>query len=196
VATLVAGVQSSAFPDGRRRVQMLAHHRHLTSGLHPDDDARIWVDGVPAPHLHAELDRFRTSPRRELNEVGAIAGGRFVASILAGRSIAASLPGIAGRAGGYPATVSLDEARLDLPVSLPDAVAAAEQQRHARNDGVTLDASEQTLTFHGRAAAALAERGVITSAAVPVADWAVLGDRLVALRASMRGAGVTERAAL
>lgn len=169
--------------DGAR---LLAHHRHLKAAPAGDaEEVRAWdVDGAPVP-VAAPLADLRSRSRRQLNDLGATAGGRLLAALLHGEDVATSVPGPAGLPGGYPVRVSRHRCQLDLPAGLSQAVAVAWNQRHAAAEGIRV--ADDRIELSGRAGQALQELGVVPGPSLPVSDWAMAAHRLHTTRANLTG---------
>jgi hypothetical protein len=185
VHTLAVGLAGETGAEHR----LLAHHRHLKTapggtGDGSDGEVRAWDgDGTPVTVDPAALAELRTRSRRRVNDLGAAAGGRLLAALLAGEEIATSLPGPAGLPGGYPVRVTRDACHLALPPGLTRTDAVAWNQQHAAAEGIRVAHGRIELT--GRAGDALQELGVVDGPSLPVADWSTAAHRLLTTRATL-----------
>jgi hypothetical protein len=181
VHTLAAGLTGGSGAGAR----LLAHHRHLKTSPDGDQDVRAWDDlGAPVPVADA-LATLRTRSRRQLNDLGAAAGGRLLADLLQGEDVATSLPGPGGLPGGYPVRVNRHGCQLDLPADLSRAEAVAWNQHHAVAEGIRV--ADDRIELSGRAGDVLQERGVVRGPSLPVDDWATAAHRLHTTRATLTG---------
>lgn len=180
VHTLATGLalRLPAPPQGMHRV--LAHHRHLKKGVPTGEDARTWWPGTSAHQVTAALDDLRDLPRRELNDLGARAGGRLVAALLGNAVTRTSLPGPAGLPGGYPVRAGIDGCVLDLPDELTVDEATGWNQRHALAEGIRV--RDGRIEVSGRTGRALQRLGVVPAESIDVDGWHDAARRLLHVR--------------
>ncbi|WP_158895679.1 potassium transporter TrkA [Amycolatopsis anabasis] len=183
VATLAEAL-ASLLPHERCGIRVVAHHRHLKPGITAEEEAWVQMPGADGPAVTGALARIRAWPRRRRNDLGAAAGGRLVARLLSGATVRTSLPGIGPLPGGYPVLAGLRGCELDLPAPWPRQTAVAEQERHARREGVTVH--DGKLTYWGATRDLMRRIGLAEDGTVPVAEWNTAAQALIALRHRLR----------
>ncbi|MEV0001797.1 potassium transporter TrkA [Micromonospora sp. NPDC050980] len=170
-------------PDDRLRV--LAHHVHLHAPRHPADEALAWVDDRQVTGVTEALTRQRRTGRPELNAITGHTAALLLRDLIAGRTVAANLPGPAGLPGGYPVRLDPTGAvTLDLPAGWDRDAAVDWNDRAGRRDGFRL--ADGRVRFSDAARAALAPWLPEYAAGFPVADLPGVTARLLALREDLR----------
>jgi hypothetical protein len=183
VATLAEGL-ASLLPYETSGIRVLAHHRHLKSGVTAEEEAWIHAPGADGRAVAAALTKIRAWPRRRRNNLGAAAGGRLVARLLSDATVRTSLSGIGTLQGGYPVVAGLRGCELDLPATWSLQLAVAEQRHHAIREGITIH--DGKLAYWGASRDLMRQMGLIEDSAVPVTGWDKLAQTLDALRRRLR----------
>jgi hypothetical protein len=183
VQTLAASLRHALGPGDLR---VLAHHAHLHAPADPADEARAWLDGVPVPEVGKLLAPQRAANRYELNQVTGFVAAGLLLALLAGRDVAANLPGPLGLPGGYPVRISAGHLKLDLPPGVDEAAAVAFNLGAAAHDGI--DHASGSVRFAPATAARLAAEVPELADGFTFADVVVAADRLLAARERLRGA--------
>ncbi|MCZ0991411.1 hypothetical protein O1M54_48450 [Streptomyces diastatochromogenes] len=101
-ATLAASLRAVLRPQAGERLRVLAHHAHLHAPADPADEARVWLDDRPVPHVGELLTAHRACSREELNAVTGHTAAVLAARLAAEQEVHADLPGPLGLPGGYP----------------------------------------------------------------------------------------------
>ncbi|MFC4503563.1 MULTISPECIES: hypothetical protein [Streptomyces] len=136
-----------------QRLQVLAHHVHLSRPRSADDEARAWLDGTPVPDVTQHLAAQRATGRERLNLVTGRTAARLAAALLYGADWDTSLPGPWGLPGGYPVRIRGGTLQLALPPGLTQEAAVAWNRQVGTAEGV--DIADGTVRFTGRLSAAL-----------------------------------------
>lgn len=137
VMTIAASLRSALRAERTTgSLRVLAHHVHLHTPDHPDEEALAWLDAAPVPEVTEALRAQRDTPRSELNAVGGHATALLLGHLLDGRDTRADLPGPSGLPGGYPVRISSGRVHLDLPPGMSRERAVALNRRWAARDGV------------------------------------------------------------
>ncbi|OXY87754.1 saccharopine dehydrogenase NADP-binding domain-containing protein [Streptomyces diastatochromogenes] len=184
-ATLAASLRAVLRPQAGERLRVLAHHAHLHAPADPADEARVWLDDRPVPHVGELLTAHRACSREELNAVTGHTAAVLAARLAAEQEVHADLPGPLGLPGGYPVRITGGRIGLDLPPGLTQDEAVAWQTRMAAHDGVTVRPSGE-VRFGPRAHQALAARLPDLAEARHTRDIAPLTHRLLSLRDTLR----------
>jgi hypothetical protein len=131
-ASLRAGLR--ARPD--ERIQVLGHHLHLHAPELPEEELKVWRDGVPVTSVGSLLTLQRSCNRELLNLVTGHAAAELLTGLLDERPIHTSVPGPLGLPGGYPVEINGGHLTLDLPEDTTSQTAHGWQVRWAEQDGV------------------------------------------------------------
>jgi hypothetical protein len=154
VALIAASLASALGLGPEQRLQVVAHHWHLSRSVAAADEALAFVDGVPVPDVGDRLARQRAVPRPDLNHVTGLSAARLVTGLLGEAPFHAHVPGPAGLPGGYPVRVTDGRCVLDLPAGLDQRQAVAANTGWAARAGVVVDGGR--VRFSATAADALA----------------------------------------
>jgi hypothetical protein len=138
VATLSALLRCQLLLPDESPLKLLAHHAHLHAPPTSTEEACGWLDGRPLTALPRLLERIRSQPRAQLNEIGAAAGADILGAITHGHPHHGHVPGPHGRPGGYPVVISGSDLALRLPPGRTEAQAVAWNRERSALDGVTL----------------------------------------------------------
>ncbi len=185
-AILAASLQASFGLTDQTDLRVLAHHAHLHAPSREDDDARAWLGDKPVLDVTRRLIAERACNRRELNRVTGYAAARLLECLLAGASLATSVPGPAGRPGGYPVSLGGRRIELRLPKDVTEAEAVEWNQRAALHDGVQVRAGD--VVFAPAVEKALRPYLPDRAAGFPVAKIDEVGSELLSLRQRLREA--------
>ncbi|MFH8775290.1 hypothetical protein [Streptomyces sp. NPDC017958] len=184
-ATLAASLRAVLRPQDGERLRVLAHHAHLHEPADASDEARVWLDDRPVPHVGELLSAHRACSREELNAVTGHTAAVLAARLAAEQEVHADLPGPLGLPGGYPVRITGGRIGLDLPAGLTRDDAVAWQTRMAAHDGVTVRPSGE-VRFGPRAHQALTARLPDLAEVCHARDIAPLTQRLLSLRGILR----------
>jgi hypothetical protein len=158
ISTLAAALHCALELGSEDRLQLLAHHRHLSSGLDRADEMLVWSRGIRVKSSAGLLRRVRAIPRKEMCVIAGAAAARLLRVMLDGGEFRTHVPGPLGLPGGYPVSIRARDVALDLPASLSTAQAVAWNERAAQQDGA-LVSSRGDVSFSDTAAEALEEAG-------------------------------------
>ncbi|MBZ5554771.1 MAG: hypothetical protein LAO21_18795 [Acidobacteriia bacterium] len=165
-------------------VRVIAHHGHLgpwLKGKRLRARPRVWVDDQ-------EIDSFAFRPNLgpihdELNQVTAATAVSIMMSLLTGRSLRRSVPGVGGLPGGYPFHIRNGKFVLELPSTIPLEEAIAQNRAGEHLDGVDLKSG---VRFVGKAGQSLASAGFEYSQGYDLKDWRIVCERMISLRDRLR----------
>lgn len=184
VAMLSAALAAGVGVTGAGRLRVLGHHVHLHAPEEPADEALAWVDDLPVTNVGKLLAGLRAADRTSRNDLAGFAAGPLLADLLAGREVAANLPGPLGRPGGYPVRIDGGRAALDLPPGLTEAEAVAFNERAGSRDGIRIEAG--SVRYSATAARELDRHAPELAAGFAISDVVTAAERLVELRDRLR----------
>jgi hypothetical protein len=104
-------------------------------------------------------------------------------SLLTGRILHTSIPGVAGLPGGYPFVLQGRKFTLHLPPDITAAEAIAHNKTGERLDGLDLGSG---VKFIGKACRFLTRVGFEYAEGFDLAEWRSVCDKMVALRDRLR----------
>ncbi|SHN27334.1 hypothetical protein [Actinacidiphila paucisporea] len=140
VSTLVSLIRSELRLGDESRLKVLAHHAHLHTPPTPDQEVRAWLDEQPLTAVHDILQRGRSRPRADLNEIGAAAGAAVLEALTHPRDhYAGHVAAPQGRPGGYPVVITGGSVALRLPPGMSERESVACNAQWSALDGISVD---------------------------------------------------------
>jgi hypothetical protein len=184
VGSIAAALQCALDLPDQRRLQVLAHHLHLTAS---ETEPSAWLDGAPVTDVGARLAAHRARDRRGLNDVTGLLAAQLLTDLLSGATRDTHVPGVGGLPGGYPVRVSAGSVSLRLPAGVDQHQAVRANQGWAEREGVVVD--DARVRFSGSLTEALMLVLPAYADGFAVAELAEATAALRALRARLRQRG-------
>lgn len=171
-----------------RDVRVVGHHGHLSPWLKGKSSLkqpRIWVG-------NRERNSARLRPDfgpidEDLNSVTSSTAIPVLLSLLTGKTLRASIPGVPGLPGGYPFLLKDRKLILRLPSGIAREAAIAHNKTGERQDGLDLESS---VKFIGKARRALTAVDFEYAQGFDLAEWQTARDKMIALRDRLRATPV------
>lgn len=165
-------------------VRVIAHHGHLTPWLQAKSSAalpRAWIAG-------REVDSLRFRPGfnafgEDSNDVTSSTAVSVMLSLLSGKTLHISTPGVAGLPGGYPFLLKAEQFSLLLPPGVTREQAIGHNKSGEHADGFDLAAG---VKFTESARRALAAVHFEFAEGFAFEDWQAARDKMLALRDRLR----------